>query len=110
MGLVIAPIVEGKVEAWRQWTGEMTGPRRSDFDDFNERYGLTRHSAWFAETPAGPMAVVLHEGPGGDEFMQKLATSDHEFDKSFRAKVEEFHGIDLSAPPPGPPPELVLDS
>ncbi len=71
MGLVIAPIVEGKLEAWKRWTKDLKGVNKRDFDDFNKRYGLTRHDVWLVETPAGPMAVVLHEGSGGDSMMQK---------------------------------------
>ena len=110
MGVVLAPIVEGKLESWEEWTAELQGPRKAEFEDFNQRHGLTRHAVWRAETPAGPMAIVLHEGPGADTVMQKLAASDHEFDVWFREKVAEVHGVDVTQPPPGPLPELVLDS
>jgi hypothetical protein len=108
MGLVVAPIVEGKLEAWKSWTSEFKGSRKSEFDDFNQRYGLTRHDIWLVESPNGPLAVVLHEGPGGETFMEKVAQSENSFDKSFAKKVAEFHGMDLNAPPPGPPPTKVL--
>ena len=108
MGLIVAPILEGKLEAWKSWISEFTGSRKSEFDDFNKRYGLTRHDGWLVETPDGPMAVVLHEGPGGDAFMEKVAHSEDSFDKSFAKKVAEFHGMDLNAPPPGPPPVKML--
>ena len=42
-------------------------PRKEALQDFNRRYGLTRHAAWLAETPAGTMVVALHQGPGGDD-------------------------------------------
>jgi hypothetical protein len=42
--------------------------------------------------------------------MAKLGSSEHQFDKWFGAKVSEVHGIDLAQPPPGPPPQLYLDS
>ena len=54
------------------------------------------------------MAVVLHEGPGADTFMQKLGQSDHPFDKSFAKAIEEFNGMDLNSPPPGPPPAKMI--
>ncbi len=108
MGLVLAPIVEGKLDSWKSWNAELAGAKKSEFDEFNQRYGLTRHDVWLAETPGGPMAVVMHEGPGGDTFMQKLAQSDHSFDLSMRQHIEEFHQMDLAAPPPGPPPVKML--
>lgn len=110
MGIVVAPILKGKLDAWKQWGKELNGPRRADIEDFNRRHGLTRHRAWLAETPSGPVVVALHEGPGADEFMGKLASSQNETDLWFIEKVKEFHGLDVTQPPPGPLPELYLDS
>ena len=45
MGVVLAPILEGKVEVWKDWVGELKGPRSEELKDFNSRYGLTRHAA-----------------------------------------------------------------
>ena len=110
MGVVLAPIVEGKLDTWKQWVEELNGPRKEELADFNRRYGLTRHASWLAETRGGPAVVVLHQGPGGDELMMKLAGSEHEFDVWFAEKVKEVHGLDLTQPPPGPPPQLYLAS
>lgn len=104
MGLVVAPIKEGKLEAWKSWNAEITGARKVEWDDFNKRYGLDRHDVWHAETPAGSVAVVLHEGSGADDFMQKLAQSDNSFDVWVKDSIQDFHGMDLSGPPPGPMP------
>jgi len=110
MGLVVAPIVEGKREANNKWLAELNGSSKEDMKDFNRRYGLTRHRAWNAETPNGPVVVALHEGPGADDFMGKLGSSDNEFDRRFAAHILEVHGMDVTKPPPGPMPELVHDS
>lgn len=109
MGLVVMPIVDGKLEAWKEWAAELQGPRRDDFEDLNRRHGLTRHDAWLAETPAGAMVVVLHEGPGGDDFVPNVMASDHEVDAWFMEKVVEMHGIDPSQPLP-PMPEKHIES
>ena len=45
MGVIVAPIVEGKLEAWKEWCRELMGPRAEDTKDFNRRYGLTRHAS-----------------------------------------------------------------
>ena len=110
MGVVLAPIVEGKLDTWKQWIGELNGSRKEGLADFNRRYGLTRHAAWLAETQTGPMVVALHQGPGGDALMPKLGPSQDEFDVWFKDKIKEVHGLDVSQPPPGPPPEPYLDS
>ena len=91
MGVVLAPIVEGKLDAWKQWCEDLSGPRKEGLAYFNRRYGLTRHASWLAETPGGPMVVALHQGPGEDQLMPKLASSTHEFDVWFREKIKEVH-------------------
>jgi hypothetical protein len=108
MGLVIVPIKEGKEEAWKSWNGQFSGEKKNEFEDMNKRHGLTRHSTWFAETPAGPMAVVLHEGPGADTFMPNMAKSENSFDVWMKESIEDFHGMDLGAPPPGPMPVQMI--
>ncbi len=110
MVVIIAPIVEGKLEAWKQWCTELNGARAEGIKDFNRRYGLTRHASWLAETPNGQVVVALHQGPGEDDFMPKLAASDNEFDRWFASKILECHGMDVSQPPPGPMPQLYFDS
>ena len=107
MSVILAPIVEGKLQAWKDWAGELSG---QEFEDFNSRYGLTRHAAWLAETPAGPMVIALHEGPGANDLMPKLAASEKEYDRWFRDKLKEVHGMDIAQPPPGPLPEMYVDS
>ena len=108
MGLVVVPIKEGKVEAWKSWNGKMLNEKKSEFEDLSKRHGLTRHNVWLAQTPAGAMAVVLHEGPGAETFMQNLAKSTNSFDVWMKESIEDFHGMDLAAPPPGPLPEQMI--
>jgi hypothetical protein len=108
MGLMVVPIIPGKVEEWKRWTEKLKGEKKAEFDDLNKRHGITRHDAWLAETPAGSVAVVLHEGTGSDFFMQNVGASKNAFDIWFRESVQGFHGMDLNAPPPGPMPVKVL--
>jgi len=110
MGVIVAPIREGKLDAWKQWVTELNGTRKEELADFNRRYGLTRHAAWLMESPAGPAVVALHQAPGADSFMPSLGPSQEKFDLSFKEKVKEIHGLDVTQPPPGPPPELYYDS
>lgn len=109
MGLLLAPIADGKLEAWKKFIEDMkSGSKKEDFSELNQRYGLTRHDVWYTETPEGPMAVVLHEGPGAEAFMQVLAQSDHSFDVWMREQITEFHNMNLNEPPPGPPPQKLI--
>lgn len=108
MGLVVTPVLKGKEKEWKAWAEKLRGERKKDFDDFNKRFGLTRHDAWAVETPNGLLAVVLHEGPGADSFMHDVMVSDNPFALEMKKILTEFHGIDMSSPPPGPMPVKVV--
>ena len=108
MGLVLAPIQDGKLEAYKSWIKEITENRMEAFNDMNKRHGITRHEVWLAETVTGPLVAVIHEGPGADEFMPNVANSKNDFDVWFRDAIMDLHGMDLGAPPPGPLPERMI--
>ena len=109
MNAIAVPLLEAKVEAWKGWVSECMGPRREEFDDFNERMGLTLHRAWLMQTLQGPQAIVVFDGPGVQNFLQKMMTSPEPFDKWFRERVAEFHAIDFTKPNILTPAELFLD-
>jgi hypothetical protein len=109
MNAIAVPVLESKVEAWKAWVLECMGPRREEFDRFNERMGLTLHRAWLMQSLQGPLAVVVFDGPDADSSLQRMAKSQEPFDRWFRQHVAEFHGIDLSTPDILSPAELFLD-
>ncbi|WP_167608833.1 hypothetical protein [Maribellus sediminis] len=108
MGLVIVPLKKDKLDAWKTWAESLNNEQSEEFNSFNKKYGLTRHDAWLAETPEGPVVVALHEGPGAESFMQEVGKSNDSFEASFKEKLMEFHGMDLSGPPPGPMPVKMI--
>jgi hypothetical protein len=104
MEAMAVPIKPGKLEAWKSWCAELNGARKAEFDDMNQRLGLTTHASWHQPNPDGSdLAVVVIDGPGASAFLGKLATSDHEFDTWFRSSIEDVHPMDFSAPPPPMP-------
>ena len=107
MAIILAPILEGKLDTWKQFAEDWV--KSGEAKDFQQRHGITSTRVWLTETPSGPAVIVLTEGPGADEYMMKVATSEHEADARFRAMVKDVHGMDLTQPPPGPLPELVID-
>lgn len=108
MGVILAPILEGQLDAWKEWCADLQGAHKEAIVDFNRRYGLTRHAAWLAETPAGPAVIVLQEGPGGGEVMPKLAASQNEFDILFKEHILAVHGMDLTPAAARPDARAVL--
>ena len=104
MEAMAVPIKPGKLETWKLWCGELTGPRKAEFDDMNERLGLTTHAAWHQANPDGSdLSVVVIDGPGAPTLLGKMATSDNEFDMWFRSSIEDIHPMDFSPPPPPMP-------
>jgi len=108
MGLIVTPVKKGKEEEWKKWAAMLTGEKKKGFDDFNKRYGLARHDVWAVETPNGLLAVVLHEGPGSENFIPKVAKSDNDFDNWMKENIQNFHDMDLNAPPSGPIPVKIV--
>ena len=109
MIVLTVPLIPSKVPAWKAWVRQCIGPRKAEFEAFNERMNLTAHRAWLSNGPGGPMAVVSHEGPGARTFLAKLAESEHPFDVWFRDHISEYHGVDFSQPVETPAPRLMLD-
>ena len=63
MEAMAIPIKPGKLETWKSWCGELTGPRKAEFDDMNQRLGLTTHASWHQANPDGSdLAVVVMPG------------------------------------------------
>ncbi len=101
MAGMIAPLAADKLDAWEAWIAELSGARRAEYEDMNERYGLTDHRAYLQPMPDGNYAVlVIHEGPGGDDFLPRMIASDNEFDRWFVSAVVDIHGIDTSGTMP----------
>ena len=95
MGVVLFsfPIKEGKLDAYKQWGIELSR-RTEEIVDFNQRYDLTRHVSWLASMPGGTCGIVLLEGPDAETLNQKLAESEHQFDRWFQEWIDET--IDIS--------------
>jgi uncharacterized protein YbjT (DUF2867 family) len=104
MPALAVPLAADKLDAWKGWVEELTGPRQAEFDDMNARLGLTEHRAYLQPTPDGNyLAVVFQDGPGADTFAESLASSEHEFDRWFLATIADLHGIDPDGPLPPTP-------
>ena len=111
MEILVAPLPEKNVDAWKAWAAELSDG--DEFKDQMKRMKLTRHDAWLAYSPGGPVVVVVWEGEGAKDFVENMMASDHPADKAHLNKACQLHGINFDAPPPPnspPAPELLLDS
>jgi hypothetical protein len=102
------PIVGGKEAAARSFAAEITGTRRTDFDAAQARSNVTRETWALQETPMGSFMLVWFEGDVEKAFAE-LATDHSDFGTWVRAQVQDITGVDLGAPPEGPPPDVLVD-
>lgn len=102
------PVLPDKIDTWRAWLAELSGPRKPEYEASNARHGLTAHHAWAQGTPdGGVIAVVVQDGPGAAGYIPAMMASSDPFDQWFIGTVMEVHGMDASTPPP-PPAEQIL--
>lgn len=109
MYATVISLIPDKVPAWKAWVRECTESRKEEFDAFNERMGLTLHRAWLMQSPEGPLAILVFDGPGAKDVAQKLARSKEPFDRWYRERVTEYVGVDFSTLAAAPPSEMYLD-
>jgi len=103
------PIPPGKMEQWKKFASELKGARRTEFNASRQKAGVHERT-FLQKTPMGDLIIITLEGEDPVGFFQKFSASTDPFAKWFIAQASEIHGIDLSKPPPGPLPELVIDS
>jgi hypothetical protein len=97
----VAPILPGKLEAWRRFNQETLGQWREAHEAANRRDGITREQAWLQQTPAGDVAIIALEVEDPERMFQSMATADTPYDAWFRQQVLEIHGLNLAAPSEG---------
>jgi len=102
------PILSGKEAAARQLAADTGGARKADFEALQARSGVRRETWTLQETPMGSFMLVWFEGDVEKSFAD-LATADSEFATWFRSQVQDITGVDLTAPPEGPLPDVLVN-
>ena len=105
--LIVAPILPGRLEGWRDMMREITGPRYDEWADHHRRMGVTREVVWEQQFPGMDVAIVCIDGADPDLILDKMAASDHPFDIWFRDTIIDVTGYLETAPEELPPPTLM---
>jgi hypothetical protein len=103
------PIPPGKTDQWKKFISELSGARRAEFVASRKRLGV-RERTFLQQTPHGDMVIVTLEGDNPGKAFAEFGQGTDAFSTWFKQQAKEIHGIDLSAPPPGPMPEQLIDS
>jgi hypothetical protein len=101
----VAPILPGKEELDAETMERLaSGPGREEYAAARRAAGVTREAIWHQKLPDGTtLAIVLLEADDPQAAFAHIASSEAEFDRSFRAMVQEVHGFDLAT---AEPPEV----
>ena len=103
------PVLPGKTNEWKKVVHEATGPRRAELDEMHRRLGLTGAYWFLQQTPNGDVALVVLEGEGAPTAIPEWSKSTQPFEVWFRDAIGATYGIDFTAPPPGPAPEMFYE-
>jgi hypothetical protein len=103
---VAFPIVPGKTEAWKEFIGELNGARCAQFEESRRQMGV-RERTFLQPTPMGDMVIVTLEGDDPMGAFGKFVSGTDEFTNWFMSKTKELHGIDLRAPMPAVPMQVI---
>ena len=96
-GIILTfPILTGKVEAWRRFCQELSGSRLQMYITSRRRIGITYERLALIETPFGSTAVTTLEADNVDRALGQIIASTLPFDRWYRERVQELHGVDLA--------------
>jgi hypothetical protein len=87
----------------------LTGARKAEFAASRRSLGV-RERTFLQHTPQGDLVLVTLEGDHPETAFAEFGKRTDPFTMWFKQQVSEIHGMDLSAPPPGPMPQQVIDS
>ncbi|MBL7161080.1 MAG: hypothetical protein ISS57_00630 [Anaerolineales bacterium] len=96
-GIILTfPILTGKVEAWRRFCQELSGSRKQMYISSRRRLGITLERLALVDTAYGATAVTTLEAPDVGWALGQIITSSLPYDRWYRERVQELHGINLA--------------
>lgn len=106
---IAIPVLQGKEQEFEQFKHELLTNHLEEFRASRRQLGV-RERTFYQQTPMGGLVIATLEGDNPAEAFKSFASKSDPFTQWFAEKVKEIHGIDLSSPPPGPMPEMFVDS
>ncbi len=103
------PILPGKTAQFKKFINELKGNRYTQFAESRKRLAVQERT-FYQTTPQGDFVIVTLEGNDPESAFKNFGKQNDEFTKWFVKEVKDIHGVDLTSPPPGPMPELLIDS
>lgn len=91
VSVVIAPIVEDRLDDWREFHSDLSGPRRAEWAQSQRRRGITREVAFLWSSARGPAAVYVLEGAEAGAALEDLGAGDDPFDTWMLERLADLH-------------------
>jgi hypothetical protein len=100
------PVLAGKTEADIKSIAERFQADPEAYFESRRRVGVTLERAYWQHTPMGDFVVAYVESErSAADVIGSYAEQTSDLDRFFAATVKAVHGIDITEPPDGPPPE-----
>jgi hypothetical protein len=113
MGMLtfLAPIRPGKLDEHKRFIRDIAA-KSNDHTTSRKRMGLDLERAYYQKMPDGNFMLVVHvEGAGAESFLKTMLDADTPYDRWFRERIADIHGMDLRAGIPALPKLInVLDT
>jgi len=103
------PIPANKIDQFKRFTKELMTTRKAEFTASRKKLGVQERT-FLQHTPHGDLVIVTLEGANPQKAFAEFGAGNDPFTMWFKQQVSEIHGMDLGGPPPGPMPEMIVDS
>jgi hypothetical protein len=91
----INPLKPGKLEAYKAFAREITGPKRQDLTEMFARYGLKTAEVFHHKIRDVDFIIVVHEAEDDvRERLEKFSTSNHPMEKWFVEQLSNLHDFE----------------
>lgn len=107
--VLASPILPGKLEAWRRFCQELSGTRRRQYIESRRRLGITGERIGLLRTAQTELAVIHIEAAQPEQLLPKLIGSEQPFDRWFKRRVRELHGVDMRQSAPTLSREVIFE-
>ena len=98
--LFVNPLRPGKLEEYKVFAAEITGPRRKEFIDLLKRYRLKTSEVWVHQLGDINYVIVRHEVENAiANPLANWLTSTHPFDQWFQQQLSRLHDMEAVIPP-----------
>jgi hypothetical protein len=103
---LVVPVIPGKEDDVRAFYEEVEA-RKEEYDESEQRLGITKEVAWLAPVEGGSATVIYIESDDFEQAFSKFVQSQEGFDLWFKQRVLDVSGLDLNNPPEMALPEVL---